>query len=669
MASRLQGAFLPPIDERIWGTRKELWISAAGIAFTLGAMALVAVEQGPALTEQWEAGMGGKGLGHVFFLVLAGGLVYGGLVYQITRFLYIRRSQPRRMLDGRRADGEAVHRPRLTFLVPSYKEQRDVIVQTLLSAALQPVPDLRVVLLIDDPPVPQSPEDQELLDTARALTSELRDQLAVISKEIELHLAAGQAVEAARCAARWLRAEAERWLHPDAHRSHRKSTHTDRFFACEILLDRAIRFQRAADSGTVDVEELRNTFAVTLTSFERKQHPNLSHQANKAMNLNSYIALMGGHWDWEADGVLKRVEQGGRLNVPRPDFIGVLDADSLILPDYARSMLAELAPSEHAHRAVAQTPYSAIPGAPGVLERVAGATTDIQYLIHQGFTAWEGTYWVGANAVIRFDALEDIEEVFEERGYQVRRFIQDRTVIEDTESTLDLALKGWTLHNVPRRLAYSATPADFGSLLIQRRRWSNGGLLILPKSLALLRMRLKEARGSFSRVALSGGETWLRLHYLISITTVNVGLLILLSYPFAAHVVSYGLPLTAVPYFALYGRDLRLMGYRTGDLFRVYALNLLLIPVHLGGVWQSVKQGIFRTHPAFPRTPKTAHRTAIARPYVAWILLLMVQWSLGAVWDFRQGYITHGLFAGANALVMAYALVTFIGWRAAWRDL
>ena len=606
---------------------------------------------------------------HVLFLMLAGLLVYGGLVYQITRFLYILRIRRQVQLGKNVPATGDVHPPRLTILVPSYKEQRDVIIQTLISAALQPVPDLRVVLLIDDPPVPRTDEDRELLATARALTVELGGRLDAVCREIEGLLDAGCERDAAARAAFWLREEAQKWLSPGAVASHRGSNHTDRFFACEILLDRAIRFQRAADAGQVNIDELRHTFAVTLTSFERKQHPNLSHQANKAMNLNSYISLMGGTWDWGEDGVLKRVEQGGRLSVPRPDFIGVLDADSLILPDYAREMLAELAPAEHAHRAVAQTPYSAIPGAPGVLERVAGATTDIQYLIHQGFTAWEGTYWVGANAVIRLDALEDIEEVFEERGYPVRRFIQDRTVIEDTESTLDLALKGWTLHNVPRRLAYSATPADFGSLLIQRRRWSNGGLLIFPKSIALLRMRLGSSRGSVSRWILAWAEAWLRVHYLVSITTVNLGLLILLSYPFASHVVSYGLPLTAVPYFALYSRDLRLMGYRSGEVFRVYALNLLLIPVHLGGVWQSLRQGVFRTLPAFPRTPKTAHRTAIARPYVAWIGFLMVQWTIGAVWDFRQGFITHGLFAGANALVMAYAVVTFIGLRSAWRDL
>ena len=63
-------------------------------------------------------------------------------------------------------------------------------------------------------------------------------------------------------------------------------------------------------------------------------------------------------------------------------------------------------------------------------------------------------------------------------GWPIRRYIQDRTVIEDTESSIDLATHGWSLLNYPERLSYSATPPDFGSLCIQRHRWANGGLLI-----------------------------------------------------------------------------------------------------------------------------------------------------------------------------------------------
>ena len=48
------------------------------------------------------------------------------------------------------------------------------------------------------------------------------------------------------------------------------------------------------------------------------------------------------------------------------------------------------------------------------------------------------------------------------------------------------------------------------------------------------------------------------------------------------------LPLTALPYFCLYARDLQLAGYRASDFVRVYSLNLVLIPINLGGVLKSL---------------------------------------------------------------------------------
>jgi cellulose synthase (UDP-forming) len=97
----------------------------------------------------------------------------------------------------------------------------------------------------------------------------------------------------------------------------------------------------------------------------------------------------------------------------------------------------------------------------------------MQYIVHQGFTPHHATYWVGANALLRKSALEDIATSAREGPVEVRKFIQDRTVIEDTESSIDLVRRGWALHNHPERLAFSATPPDYGALIVQRRRWAN----------------------------------------------------------------------------------------------------------------------------------------------------------------------------------------------------
>jgi cellulose synthase/poly-beta-1,6-N-acetylglucosamine synthase-like glycosyltransferase len=348
------------------------------------------------------------------------------------------------------------------------------------------------------------------------------------------------------------------------------------------------------------------------------------------------------------------------LSVEAADFVITLDADSILLPEYALRLVHEMCLPGNERLAVLQTPYSSIPAARGSLEYVAGATTDVQYLIHQGFTAFDATFWVGANALLRVAALHDIKTRDTERGHPIVRFIQDRTVIEDTESSIDLIARGWTLQNYPERLAYSATPPDFGALLIQRGRWANGGLLILPK---FIRHLLRSPH--WSRVV----EAYFRCHYLGSIAVVNIGLLLILAFPFDDRVESLWLPLTALPYFVLYGRDLARIGYRWRDLASVYALNLLLIPINLAGVYKSIEQALTRRKIPFGRTPKVQNRTAAPASYLVAEYVMLIWWSLGVLFDLSARRWSHAAFAAFNAAFLGVAILAFIGWPATVEDL
>ena len=98
------------------------------------------------------------------------------------------------------------------------------------------------------------------------------------------------------------------------------------------------------------------------------------------------------------------------LNIPDTDYVLTLDADSVLLPEYCLRLVYLLEQAGNGEVAVAQTPYSAFPGASTRLERMAGATTDLQHIVHQGLTYYDATFWVGANAVIRKRALEEIVE-------------------------------------------------------------------------------------------------------------------------------------------------------------------------------------------------------------------------------------------------------------------
>src|SRR5437762_4370624 len=98
--------------------------------------------------EDWAAAAG-----HLVFMGIVAALLYGSVVYQLTRIGGFQRRAtfaPATYLELSRTYHEAAGK--LVVLVPSYKEEVKVVRRTLMSAALQDYPRRRVVLLIDDPP-------------------------------------------------------------------------------------------------------------------------------------------------------------------------------------------------------------------------------------------------------------------------------------------------------------------------------------------------------------------------------------------------------------------------------------------------------------------------------------------------------------------------------------
>jgi cellulose synthase/poly-beta-1,6-N-acetylglucosamine synthase-like glycosyltransferase len=663
------------------GIRREINLTGAGIGVTLIAALLSIAVVAIRILSNRAAATWPHLLAGLVFLLIVTYLIYGSLVYQLTRFAYLRRL----WLHRRASDDDllrlyrAPHVPPVTVLVPAYKEEVPVVRKTLLSAALQGRPKRRIALLIDDPPQPTNPHDLASLSAMRRLPEEIEELLREPRRRCTAAFAAF--CDRQTDAPLDLRHELRRlsrlyrdigaWFRTQA-AEHPITDHVDELFVeltyrgqARWCLRRSNELAWGPTSRHFDDEDLMaayrwlvSLFDVSVTSFERKRYGNLSHAANKAMNLNSYLGLMGRSFREvvtpEGQLILEETGQAGaEFSVPDADYVLMVDADSILHPEYMTRLIHLLEQPGHEKIAVAQTPYNAFPNAPGVLERIAGATTDIQYIIHQGFTHYGATFWVGANALVRKRALEDIAVVDVERGYPIRKFIQDRTVIEDTESSVDLIDRGWQLYNYPERLAFSATPPDFGALIIQRRRWANGGLIILPKLIQYLCGRASRGR----RLA----EGLMRCHYLTSLAAVNTGLLVVLAFPLGEGLETLWLPLTAVPYYALYTRDLLQSGYRAGDVLRVYALNLMLIPINLSGSFQSLRQAWTGRKTAFGRTPKTQSRTRVPRAYLVAEYVLLAQWLLGAVVELLQGHSLHAALAFANAAFLAYAIASFIG--------
>lgn len=411
----------------------------------------------------------------LIYLASGGVLIFSAAAHLLARLGYLLRLRSGRVLAAPGKPSEAA----VAILIPSYREEPNVVHRTLLSAALQSHSNKRIALLLDDPPKPSAAADQTLLASGRASPDRVAAFFAPLAALARRAAETADPVGAlrdlhAQCAAHFSAAAAG-WP---------AGNHEDRLFASVVLehcarvhAARAETLAFATITSADAVEEIRritHNCHPAVVVFERKRFTNLSHAPNKAMNLNTYIGLIGGLFRTVAgpDGLhLVATDVGADLAVPQAEFVVTLDADSILAPGYVETLVGIMEAETGSRLAVAQTPYAATPDAPGRLERAAGATTDVQRLLHQGYTRFESTFWVGANAVLRLAALKDIRETFEERGYAMQRFIQDRTVIEDTESTIDLARKGWTLWNHPEILAYSATPPDFGSLVIQRRCW------------------------------------------------------------------------------------------------------------------------------------------------------------------------------------------------------
>ncbi len=620
----------------------------------------------------------------IIYLLIITMLTASALAYLLSRlgFCYRTRSHHRasRAVLDQFFDAKA---PTLTAIVPSYQEEEHVIRNTLLSAALQEYPHKRIVLLIDDPPVPKNRRARDQLNAARNLPGKINDLLAVPKAQF---VTAAADFEARYASVPWpdLQAMAALSAHYEAAvtwlrqlaASLEVTDHADAFFGNEVAHRLAGDLQSvawalrdaAAEDVVLDHTHMRRLyrrliwiFRAELTSFERKQYSSLSHEANKAMNLNSYMGLMGGSFR-EVRTVtglmlIPADPTDCDFHIPDPDYVLTLDADSVLLPEYCLRLVHLLEQSEHRTTAIAQTPYSAFPGSATRLERIAGASTDLQHIVHQGLTYYDATFWVGANAIIRKRALDAIVEKSYIGDWEIRHYIRDRTVIEDTESTIDMGIHGWRLFNYPERLSYSATPPDFGSLCIQRRRWANGGLLILPK-LGRQR-RAKKERGERTRF----GELFLRWNYMASICWSSFSLLILLVFPFSATLISPLLGLVALPYFMAQASDLRYCGYKRIDVARIYGFNLILLPVNLAGTVSSLVQGITASKSAFARTPKVRDRTVappffVIAPYLVIALAAVTFYSA-----YRHVRVENMAYAALNIVLAGYATMAFIGVR------
>ena len=189
-------------------------------------------------------------------------------------------------------------RPSLTVLVPSCCEDPGVVRSTLLSAALQEYPGMRIVLLLDDPPSPTDPAAAASLADCRALPSQIAELLRgphgrFLTSFASLDAPAANGGSSSTDQIRALTLDfawAGSWLRDQAS-TYPRTSHADAFLADEVLgglvgdLEITARALFAAlDQGAVVPAErlsqlcrrLVRTFGAEISSFERKAYSHLS---------------------------------------------------------------------------------------------------------------------------------------------------------------------------------------------------------------------------------------------------------------------------------------------------------------------------------------------------------------------------------------------------------
>jgi hypothetical protein len=108
----------------------------------------------------------------VIFSMALLSLFYGNVVYQLTRIGQLKRHSDDSDNSNLQSFYEDDGSPAVSILVPSYKEQAPVVMQTIMSAALSEYPNRSITLLLDDPPLCVG-ADLIALSATRELVDEL----------------------------------------------------------------------------------------------------------------------------------------------------------------------------------------------------------------------------------------------------------------------------------------------------------------------------------------------------------------------------------------------------------------------------------------------------------------------------------------------------------------
>ena len=416
-----------PIIDRYPGGRELAWARVL-LLITLAGFVVYLV--------QWIRGYGGRtgpaaiAEAWVYLLLLAT-LTASACGYLIARLGYIyriraHRRMPRKLID----DAFDRDNPTLTVIVPSYREEPRVVRQTLLSAALQEYPGIRVALLIDDPPDPAYAASGEAhlsphVRCRRRSTRSCAGPRTLFEGALNaFESKAGSALTVpprgapAPSPRRTRRRSRGSGRRPTARRSSTTRTRSswtrssDGWPTTSPPTPEALR-QAARDGAELSVTRVRQLYRRLAWIFRRGGHlvraQDLRLPLARSRTRRRTSTATSASWaaryrvrDTAAGKILPAASPAAaRPRHPRPRLRAHArrrqHAAAGVLPAARR---LHVAARERPDRGRADAVLG-VRGASTRLERIAGGTTDVQHIVHQGMTRFGATSWVGASAVLR----------------------------------------------------------------------------------------------------------------------------------------------------------------------------------------------------------------------------------------------------------------------------
>jgi cellulose synthase (UDP-forming) len=399
-------------------------------------------------------------------------------------------------------------------------------------------------------------------------------------------------------------------------------------------------------------------------------------------------------------GKVRHAKAGNLINAlwqqSGEDFVLILDADQIVLPNFLEESLGYFADPEVA---LVQTPqyFGNVPAGDPFCSRA-----EIFYgPIQQGKDGWNAAFFCGSNAILRRDALLHMgmvnfaEEVAKHgiesaldggEAVPIRPFATI-SVTEDMATCQRLHSLGWKTVFHPKVLAVGLAPDEWRSALPQKLRWAQGTLQVLLRENPLT---YRPPRGAISaqdylnsmypalhlkprKIGMTLGQ---RLNYLMTMWSY-------LSGPFAVIYLAAPLiylftgtpPVIAytVPYFArlipflIINRIVFVIVAQNIKTFRGEQHNIALFPVWIRALTTAVNNVLFGAKLGFMVTPKerSQHTRAVTDLWTVWQQCAVIIATLIAVaWGFimvltgdsrRFGILVNCFWALYNVLLLSAA--------------